>query len=82
MGRALSELSGDATYGHVSEASSAQKEVQTWQLFARCMECKGGFQPYISENGKRWQTRKKYKMIILYLNKLLDIKLQKLTVNK
>ena len=57
MGRALSELSVDATYGHVSEVWSAQKEVQTWQLWASCMERKGVFQPYISENGKRWQTR-------------------------
>ena len=57
MGRALSELSGDATYGHVSEARSAQKEVQTWQLCARCMECKVRFQPYIyqkmASDGKR-----------------------------
>ena len=61
MGRVLSELSGDATYGHVSEARSAQKEVQTWQLCARCMECKGGFQPYISENGNDGKREKNIK---------------------
>ena len=60
MGRALSELSGDATYGHVSEARSAQKEVQTWQLCARCMECKGGVSTiYI----RKWQAMANEKKI-------------------